>query len=135
MSNSITFKISTGTITADGSNTILSTSAFAGNNSRMPQNPTKIQGMNNPNMCSLHFIGPLPLGEYSIGPFTSHPEVGENSAQLTQISGESYGRSDFFIHGPGSVDPLNSSEGCIVVPHFDRLRISELKPEKLNVIK
>jgi hypothetical protein len=48
--------------------------------------------------------------------------VGANSAPLTQVEGETFGRNDFFIHGPGA-DPANSSEGCIVIPHDERMAV------------
>jgi hypothetical protein len=134
---SITFKITTGTITNDEDSTVLTSSAYAGNDSRIPQNPNRIHGKNNPNMCSVHFIGPLPPGKYNIGSFENHPVVGENSAQLTQISGNTFGRSAFFIHGqeaPNGSNYLQESEGCIVVPHNDRLKIAALAPKILTVI-
>jgi hypothetical protein len=132
----ITFKISTGTITLDGSSVILSTTSYAGNDKRMPQNPTHIQGKNNPDKISIHCIGPLPTGTYKIGMWGQH-DVGANSAQLTQLTGKTYGRDGFYIHGqeePGGPNYLEESEGCVVVPHFDRLKISELKPDILTVV-
>ena len=79
-------------------------------------------------------IGPLPQGLYRVGPWGNHPPVGPNSAALTWIGGpNNYGRSGFFIHGPGADDPANSSEGCIVVPHDDRLRIMGLNPTTITV--
>jgi hypothetical protein len=136
MSNSITFKISTGTIYNDSDNTVLSTTSYAGNNKRTPINPTHIQGKNNPEKISIHFIGPLPPGKYEIGSFGQN-KVGANSAPLTQIEGENYGRNNFYIHGQEAPDGQNygeESEGCVVVPHFDRLKIAALKPGILNVI-
>ena len=124
-----------GEITSDDGE-VLSTSAFAGNNYRADTNPTHIPGRNNASMQAVHFIGPLPIGTYEIGKWDHYPKVGANAAPLTYIEGSgpsSYGRSGFFIHGPGENDPLNSSEGCICVPHDDRLKIMSLNPQTVTV--
>ncbi len=133
----ITFQITTGTVTNDDDGTVLSSSAYAGNDSRTPQNPNKIQGKNNPDKCSLHCIGPLPPGIYSIGTWGTY-DVGQNAAPLTPINvPEIYGRSGFYIHGqeaPTGVNYLQESEGCIVVPHNDRMTIIKLAPAQVTVI-
>jgi hypothetical protein len=132
----ITFQISTGYITDDAGN-LLSSVAYAGNDSRTPQNPDHIQGKNNPEMTGIEFIGPLPVGVYNVGPFGNYPVVGVNAAKLSQMSGESYGRGDFYIHGqenPNSINFGQESEGCLVVPHSDRLIIAALIPTQLTVI-
>jgi len=105
---------------------------FSGNNSRPGVNPTGIQGYNNPEMQSVHKIGPLPQGTYSVGKWGYHPELGNDSAPLTQTSGETYGRDGFYIHGPGE-DVANSSEGCIVIPHTERLAVEALNPDQITV--
>ena len=56
--------------------------------------------------------GPLPIGKYRIEPPGRHPHLGL-SAQLTQVSGSTYGRGGFFIHGRGP----HGSDGCIVPMH------------------
>lgn len=122
----------TGVIDTDDG-TVLTTLAFAGNNSRPLVNPTRIQGMNNPDEQAVHFIGPLPVGLYRVGTWGTYPKIGEDSAPLTQIGGETYGRGGFFIHGPGTADPMNSSEGCIVVPFSDRIKIMAFQPDTITV--
>ena len=106
---------------------------FSGNNSRPGVNPNHLQGMNNPEMQSVHCIGPLPQGTYSVGPWGPHSELGPNSAALTQTSGETYGRDGFYIHGPGENDPENSSEGCIVIGHDERIAVMNLAPDQITV--
>jgi len=132
----IIFQISTGIITDDNGLT-LSILAYAGNNKRVPQNPNKLQGKNNAFYCDTHNIGPLPPGIYSIGAWGSY-NVGQNAAPLTPIScPELYGRGGFYIHGqeePGNINYGEESEGCLVVPHNDRLKIIALKPTTLTVI-
>lgn len=133
---SITFQISTGTVTKDDG-TVITTSAYAGNDSRTPQNPTHIQGKNNPDKCSVHFIGPLPPGDYSIGKWGTYG-VGQNAAPLTPINvPEIYGRSGFYIHGqetPEGPNYLQESEGCLVIPHNDRMKVIALNPSQITVI-
>ena len=128
----LNFSQSTGVITQDNG-VVVTTLAFAGNNYRPDHNPAGIMGRNNPAMQDVPFIGPLPQGLYRVGEWGMHHPVGDNSAPLTQIGGESFGRSAFFIHGPGGADPSNSSEGCIVIPHDDRLRLIALNPSTITV--
>lgn len=105
---------------------------WAGNDSRPGVNPDHIHGFNNPDAQSIHCIGPLPQGTYTIGVWGDHPVVGANSAPLTQVEGETFGRNGFFIHGPGA-DPANSSEGCIVIPHDQRLVVQATAETQLQV--
>ena len=132
MGLNLTFQISTGTIT-DDEGTVLTTQAFAGNDSRPGVNPGHLQGRNNPRLQAVHCIGPLPTGVYRCGSWGVYPKVGKMACPLTQIAGETYGRDGFFIHGPGEGDPANSSEGCIVVPHDDRLKVMGANPTTVTV--
>ena len=128
----LTFSQANGTIT-DDQGTVLTDSAFAGNDSRPDVNPSGIKGRNNPDAQEIHSIGPLPQGVYRCGAWSTYPKVGQMACPLTQISGETFGRSGFFIHGPGAADPANSSEGCIVVPHDDRVKVYGAKPDTITV--
>ena len=121
---------STGRMTRDG---VEIARGFAGNNYRPKENPTGIKGRNNPDAQNLHCIGPLPQGLYRIGDWGVHPPLGPNSAPLTQVSGETFGRSGFFIHGPGGADPDNSSEGCICLLPMPRLVVSHSGETQLQV--
>lgn len=128
----LTFSQSAGTIT-DDQGTVLTHLAFAGNDSRPDVNPNHIHGFNNPGAQNVRCIGPLPQGVYRCGAWGTYPKVGQIACPLTQTSGETFGRSGFFIHGPGALDPLNSSEGCIVVPHDDRIKVMGAKPSTIAV--
>ena len=128
----LNFSQSTGIITQDNG-VVVTTLAFAGNNYRADMNPTGIKGRNNPLIQDVHCIGPLPQGLYRVGTWGTYHPVGQNAAPLTQIGGNTYGRSGFFIHGPGANDPMNSSEGCICVPHDDRMKIIALNPTTVTV--
>ena len=128
----LNFQITTGTITQDDG-TVITDQAFAGNDSRPVVNPDHIQGRNNPAHCDLHCIGPLPPGVYKFGTWGHHTGLGDHVSSLTQIDGETYGRSAFYMHGASSRDPLNSSEGCVVVPHGPRCAIEAMDPDTLTV--
>ena len=130
----ITFCISAGTILTDDGR-VVTTRAFAGNDSRPDVNPDHVQGRNNPAFVQVRSIGPLPPAVYRCGTWQDHPHLGPLSCPLTAIpgTGEQYGRDGFWIHGPGA-DVLNSSEGCVVVPHDARVQIRILHPEKLTVV-
>jgi hypothetical protein len=129
----LNYQITTGQLTDDDGNLVAT--GFSGNNSRPLVNPNQIQGMNNPDEVSVHKIGPLPPGTYDVGTWGTHTDLGPISATLTQTSGETYGRGEFYIHGP-STDPnqyWNSSEGCICIPHDERLKVMNLNPDQITV--
>ena len=90
-------------------------------------------GRNNPDMQSVHDVGPLPQGVYRVGAWGPHAELGQLSAPLTQIAGETYGRSGFYIHGPGGADPSQCSKGCVVIEHSQRLVVASLAPVTVTV--
>ena len=93
------------------------------------------EGKNNPAMQDKRGIGPLPQGLYVVGAWENHPRLGKMVAPLHQIDGETFGRDDFFIHGP-SVDPSHygqESMGCIVTPFTSRLKVREELPEESHL--
>lgn len=89
------------------------------------------EGKGNPAMQSVRSVGPLPQGLYRVGPWHDHPRLGPLVAELHQVEGETFGRDDFFCHGP-STNPARKgqeSRGCIVVPRAGRVKVAELAPE------
>lgn len=80
-------------------------------------------GRNNPAMQDAKGVGPLPVGLYSYGPAYHHPHLGPFAMPLTQLSGQTYGRSGFFIHAAAFVHPENSSDGCLIVGPYGRQQI------------
>lgn len=127
-----TYSQSTGHLTDEQGNVVAV--GFAGNDSRPGVNPQHIPGYCNPEAEAIHLIGPLPRGLYDVGKWQRYPKVGSYAAPLTQIEGESFGRNGFFIHGPSEEDPLNSSEGCIVIPHTQRMAVMKLDPDRIRVV-
>jgi hypothetical protein len=99
-------------------------------------------GRNNPDMQDHVGLGPLPQGKYRFGPWGDHETVpgypkhlGPLISSLTQIEGETYGRSSFYMHGPGGADPSQSSMGCIEIFRPEREIIRSLDPEFLEVVR
>jgi hypothetical protein len=87
-------------------------SGYAGGN--CGKNP---EGINNPLMCSVHNIGPLPPGLYTFGKlWEPHPKVGQYAFELIpDPKNVMFGRADFFCHGD-TLKPRCASEGCIIMP-------------------
>jgi hypothetical protein len=88
-------------------------------------------GRNNPTMSHLRNVGPLPAGVYRIHVARPHPRLGPNAMPLLQVCGESYGRSDFWIHGDNVTG--NASRGCIVLGPGIRHEIEKVRVSVLIV--
>lgn len=93
------------------------------------------EGKNNPDMQQVRCVGPLPQGTYKVEPWIErHPHLGPFVAPLTQVAGETYGRGDFFIHGPSVGSNFGQeSKGCIVIARSMRLHVMELAPDFIEV--
>ena len=89
------------------------------------------KGLNSPHMESVHNIGPIPRGKWDIGDFFDDEEgKGPVVANLEPRDGtETFGRSEFMIHGDNQAANDTASEGCIVAPRFVRaaMRVSPVK--------
>jgi len=111
-------------------------SAWAGNDASPTFNPKKVHGKNNPAMDHLKNIGPLPAGDWIVGPWHTHPTLGPICAYLVPAEGtDAKGRSGFAIHGPDR-DPATygqESRGCIATPRPTRLRVKALCPEGTRI--
>lgn len=122
---------STGIMTLNGEQVA---QGWAGNDGRPGVNPDHVHGYNNPDAQAISCIGPLPQGIYNIGAWGTHPVLGANSAPLTQVEGDTFGRDGFLIHGPEAADPANSSEGCIVIPHDQRMAVMGTGETQVQVV-
>jgi hypothetical protein len=77
-------------------------------------------GKNNPDMQTVHNVGPLPQGVYGIGPLMIHPpgdplrHLGPCMSLTPHPTNTMFGRSGFFIHLDNPAHPGMSSNGCIV---------------------
>ena len=79
-------------------------------------------GKNNPDMQNVPFVGPLPRGNYGIGPARNSPNTGPLTIPLNYLGGDEpfpANRSPNLmrIHGDRKGKPPgDASEGCIVTP-------------------
>lgn len=88
---------------------------------------------NNPHMVSMHGLGPIPPGSYTIGPaYDEIPGTGPCTMALTPDHGtDTFGRSLFRIHG----DNLDhdASHGCIIFGPSIRREIAMSEDRHLEV--
>jgi hypothetical protein len=91
---------------------------------------------NKAHMERVSFSGPIPKGSYVIGPPHFSPNVGPYTLDLTPTRHtNTYGRTDFKIHGDKKGDPGNGSEGCIVLPLRIRQQIWASGDHMLEVVQ
>lgn len=77
---------------------------------------------NNPDRQHVKGLGPLPRGTYKIAGHSN--SKGPITIILEQTSGESFGRSEFRIHGDHKYGPAGfASEGCIILSPSTRRKI------------
>lgn len=90
-------------------------------------------GRNNPEMQNVIDVGPLPCGDYVIGPAYDHPRLGPVTMNLTPDPANAmFGRDDFRIHGN---NPENdASLGCIVQDRLVRKRVNTSTDKWLRVV-
>ena len=71
--------------------------------------------VNNPAFQTLKSKGPLPVGEYTLGPKETNTRLGPVVFKLIPSPhNKMFGRSAFYIHWDNSKRDLSASEGCIV---------------------
>lgn len=114
----LTFHIHTGLLTGTAGGEAVRIHAYSGGRGgSTTKGAVDWAVVNNPDRVSQktdhsHHVhgGPLPPGEYHIGPPSHHAHLGL-SARLTAAAGNKmYHRDGFFIHGRGK----HGSDGCIV---------------------
>ncbi len=92
-------------------------------------------GKNNPAMQNVPNIGPIPLGEYEIGPPHDTVTHGPHVMALTPSAGtNTFGRDGFLIHGDSKVSPGTASHGCIILPRVVREQISVSGEMRVQVV-
>lgn len=74
-------------------------------------------GLDNPKMQGQSCVGPIPQGNYTIGPtHTPVDHLGPFALPLYADPGnQMFGRFGFFIHGDNSATNYTASNGCIVL--------------------
>ena len=94
------------------------------------------EGLNNPTMCNVHDVGPLPIGKYTIGQPREDHQVGLFAMPLTpDPTNEMFGRSAFFIHGDNKSLNHSASDGCIILANPIRRDIANSGDNELIVEK
>lgn len=93
------------------------------------------EGKNNPDMQSVHNVGPVPVGRYSIGGPHDTMTHGPYVLPLNpDPANEMFGRSGFLIHGDSVVHPGTASEGCIILGRSTRTEVWESGDRDLEVV-
>jgi hypothetical protein len=82
-------------------------------------------GLNNPAMQETIGVGPVPRGNYTIGPpHTPVDHLGPLALPLYPApANQMFGRVGFFIHGDNPAMDHSASDGCIIIDHADRQAI------------
>ena len=88
-------------------------------------------GRNNPSMQNVPNQGPIPTGQYVIGPSYNHPQKGPISINLSPIGHNVLGRSGFMIHGNNVQN--NASQGCVILGPTIRQQIAASSDHVLMV--
>ena len=84
------------------------------------------EGLNNPAEEGVQGNGPIPHGQYTIGPAMTHPTVGPIAMRLKSCEGtDTYGRDGFLIHGDNKSMNHTASHGCIILPKAIRQMIDD----------
>ena len=79
-------------------------------------------------------VGPIPRGEYTIGPFFTDPEKGPIVAHLIpEPETNEFGRSGFMMHGDNMAGNESASLGCIILAHEVRARVAASGVQELVV--
>lgn len=73
------------------------------------------EGRNNPEMETVHDLGPIPRGLWRIGDPVNHPRMGPLTFPLIPIGHDAHGRTGFFIHGNNAAN--DASHGCPILDH------------------
>lgn len=91
-------------------------------------------GKNNPKMQHVHEVGPIPRGEYTIGPaYNSTTGLGPIVMNLDPIGHNALGRTLFRIHGDNSTG--TASIGCIIMSKGVRQKVATSLDKILEVVE
>jgi hypothetical protein len=94
------------------------------------------EGKNNPALQNVQDVGPIPCGDWEIvGPPFNHEALGPYVLILQPKRGtETFGRSEFRMHGDSIAHPGEASHGCIIQGHFVRVKVWLSGDRDLQVI-
>lgn len=95
------------------------------------------RGLNNPAMQAAVAVGPIPRGRWRIAALRlSGASTGPYTLVLEPMPGtDTFGRSEFRIHGDAIAHPGQASHGCIVVPRTIREAVWNSGDRDLEVVE
>ena len=94
------------------------------------------EGLNNPNKEGARNTGPIPRGDWDIGPKQNKPNTGPASLPLTPRPGtDTHKRDGFYVHGDNGRGKNSASEGCIILPRDVRDRINASGDKTMTVVR
>ena len=86
-------------------------------------------------MESVSNVGPIPRGTYAISAQRDSMNTGPAVMDLTFWPGtNTYGRTDFQIHGDNSCENQSASRGCIILSRAIRDMIANSGDNELRVV-
>lgn len=93
-------------------------------------------GLNNPDWQDRVGVGPIPRGDYTIGPAHSPIDhLGPMAFPLIpDAANEMHGRSGFFMHGDNIAMNHTASNGCVILRPSIRHHISITDDDRLRVV-
>ena len=90
---------------------------------------------NNPGMQHVRGAGPIPQGVYQIGaPIDPPDRSGPLAMPLTHISGETFGRSGFFVQDASAWPSYAASEQGVTLLRAARVKMNASRPATLTVV-
>ncbi len=93
------------------------------------------EGKNNPDLQTVHEVGPIPVGRYVIGSPHDTLTHGPFVLPLTpDADNQMFDRSCFLIHGDSVVEPGTASRGCIIMSRAIRTEVAASGDHLLTVI-
>jgi RHS repeat-associated protein len=95
-------------------------------------------GLNNPGMQGVPYVGPIPVGTYTIGPPQTNSPGGHKTGPLTfpltpDPGTNTFNRPGLLIHGDNNAQNHTASNGCIVLDNPTRKKLAGCRGGKLLV--
>lgn len=120
-----TYQQSTGQLTDPNGNVVAT--GYSGHNG----------GINDPSQQSVPNVGPLPQGNYTIGPAHTPPDhLGPVALPLyPDPANEMFGRFGFFMHGDNQFMNHTASDGCLIFPLVVREQVVSSGDTSLVVVE
>lgn len=93
------------------------------------------EGKNNPALQGISDVGPIPRGDYTIGPPECVDVAGPHGPYVLRLTPhQAMNRDGFLIHGDSMEHPGQASHGCIILARGFRSLIAVSHDTHLTVI-